>query len=301
MSRWLTLFLLLQASGVETVALFVDNDGVAGTDSEYSSGVRLSAVLEESENGAWKGLSLSHQIFTPESFFLSDPPLDERPYSAWLAIGYGHGVVEDGHTRSIEWSLGVTGDWALGEPLQDAVHNSIGLEAFDFQGWDEQIPTEPVFNVFYDEEWRVWQTVTTDKGLSAELWLGVEADLGTFSTGVGGSALFRVGWNIGERLSAVRNSYTAYRFDAETAAPRVSVFTGVDVKYLAHQLSLDGGVFRDFETEVDPIRFRVEWATGMSYEWRQYAVSLGYVVRTAEFEQQAGDHQYGYFSLSYGF
>lgn len=82
---------------------------------------------------------------------------------------------------------------------------------------------------------------------------------------------------------------------------RFTVFTGVDVKYFAHQLSLEGGVFRDFQTEVDPIRLRVEWATGLSYDWRQYGVSLGYVVRTAEYEQQEGTHEYGFFSLAYQF
>lgn len=132
MRRLLFFFMLSALSRAETLALFVDNDGFAGTDLEYSSGVRLAYLREVEEAGRWSGFSLSHQIFTPESFFLSTPPVDERPFSAWLAVGYGHGIIGEGHTRAIEWSLGVVGEWALGEPLQDIAHTFLSLNARGF-------------------------------------------------------------------------------------------------------------------------------------------------------------------------
>lgn len=136
-------------------------------------------------------------------------------------------------------------------------------------------------------------------GLEYEVWLGAQADLGTYSTGVGASAHVQVGWNLPKIRSVERNSYTAYSFQTEPTDGSFYVYAGAEGSYLPHQLSLSGGVFRSFTTEITPRPLIAEWVAGLAYSSGPYHFSAGYVWRTEEYEEQGGSHEYGFFTLAY--
>ncbi|MEK9752575.1 MAG: lipid A deacylase LpxR family protein, partial [Rhodospirillaceae bacterium] len=169
-----------KAGGTElgTFTLQFENDLFAGTDRNYTNGVRLSwlspeggktlpilqygrdllAKIARDENRKTRfGWALGQEIYTPGDRHATAVIPDDRPYAGWL---YGalslHSVIEGEKgartSESVELRLGIVGPEALGEQAQDFVHSVRLIEKFD--GWDNQLGSEPGILIAYERRWR---------------------------------------------------------------------------------------------------------------------------------------------------
>lgn len=95
-------------------------------------------------------------LFTPENITLPDPPLDDRPYAAWLYIGADLSSIVAWDTwatyYNVEFQIGMVGPPAQGKWVQTQFHKLIGAHLP--QGWSTQIPAEPGVFASYRIDWR---------------------------------------------------------------------------------------------------------------------------------------------------
>lgn len=119
------------------------------------------------------GLSLGHNIYTPENTSTAALVPDDRPYAAWLYIGgslqYAYTV--NGVSRwldTLQLDVGILGPAAKGETVQNDWHGLIGVDKTF--GWDNQLRNEPIVNLTVERRWRTGIVdVVPEWGLEADI------------------------------------------------------------------------------------------------------------------------------------
>ena len=135
--------------------LQLDNDLFAGSDRDYTNGIRFAFIKEmgpdtslnrflekqlyalsgaEINGGFFKwrlkkrdnlrfayGAGLTQLMFTPDDFTASEAPEGERPYAGWLGLEFSLHAKNDKEVSSVTLSLGTTGDASMAEEAQDWV------------------------------------------------------------------------------------------------------------------------------------------------------------------------------------
>lgn len=151
-----------------TLNLYLENDLFSNTDEGYTNGLRaawvspdVSDYLEDETLPSWirsvnrrltffhqnrEGLkrnlifSLGQTLYTPHDLNRVDVVEDDRPYAAWLFASMGYQTRGERQMDTLEFSLGMVGPAALGQPSQDFIHKIRGFETF--KGWDNQLNNE---------------------------------------------------------------------------------------------------------------------------------------------------------------
>ncbi len=261
------------------VQLFVENDMLARTDRYYTNGIKLGIGLPfellqtpaaqllrsfDPDNGAdiHVGLFLGQNMYTPRDITIAAAQPDDRPWAAWLYLGGVAQRARGNRLDTVEFDLGVVGPAALGEPVQKSWHKLVDTK--QPHGWDNQSSTEPAFMLSYLQKRRFGNE-------NADVILHGGGSLGTVMTQARAGAMVRLGWRMtgfgpdtiepgGAMLHSTRAQGTK-----DYAGNAWSVFAGVDHRLVAHNIFLDGPVFRD----------------GPSVERRQHVrdLSLGFSVR----------------------
>lgn len=286
----------------QNFTLYHDNDSFFGEDSEYVSGVKLEYITLTKNNDCqinWSGISLIQQIFLPYSTGSIIPPLTERPYAGWLAVGLSFGREKPYNSKRFTASIGVTGEPSLAEHFHREYHKLFDL--FTPVAWDSQIDTELTLNVFYDEDWRIFSSIKDNWYLDA--WLGSSIALGNFQTSLGGQAVIRIGW-----YKSKIPTYTNFRLRQTSSfrhfeSSSLSLYFSSEFNYRQHYLPLDGLVFGDdlvsnitvnpfiVETSIGILaNFSGGWSLGLSYTWR-----------SLEYEEQRTKRPYVNLSISFNF
>lgn len=298
--KFLIILILLTSLNARDFAFYLDNDGFTGTDVEYSSGVRMAwSWSNQDSRKEFRGFSINHEIYTPPSHWLTNPPLDERPYAAWLGLGYSHGVTSFNHRRIFEYSLGVTGDASLGEPLQEIAHT---FESYDgHQGWDSQVPTELTLNLFYSENWKISHFKTFIG--HTDLWIGTSGKLGNYLTSGGISANYRIALgnsNLGDLVpTRVENTGYAYQEQRSTG---FSLNFKSSINCILHSIALGDQFYRNgYETNINKEPFIFENSVSLTYSRESYEISASLVNRSKDYEEQESAHNYGNLSFIYHF
>ena len=169
----LTGLLLSGASqaGDGTLTLTVENDVFTGSDNNYTNGVGIAwvseAIAREDDGplGQWTRFwaflpfvadegytnyaswALAQEINTPDDIGEPHPDVDDQPYSGVLVVD------STLYARRWDWShawqlrLGVVGPASQADDTQREFHRLIGADKP--QGWDTQLPNEPIVNLNY--------------------------------------------------------------------------------------------------------------------------------------------------------
>lgn len=317
----------LQDWGKGYLTFYLDNDLFANTDRDYTNGVRMSWISpnrnadkldyfqrflrrfsgdENSFNIFQKltgfsdphdiqynyGISLTQLMFTPESAAPYTQPVGERRYAGWLALGYSLHVKDDNILNSVEFTVGTTGPNSLAENSQDFIHSIRGIDKFN--GWDYQIPNEITADLSFVQKRRA-DFVKVNYGIfrmdGITEW---GARLGSFRTGAHLGGLFRAGLNLPPDFSDPRLSETAYSnlyFDTDDHYMgnwSLYLIFGSTVRAVAHDATLDGPLFSDFETGNHREPFVGEVFGGAGIRYRDVELSYVHTWRTEEYEEQRG-------------
>lgn len=312
-----------------SLSVYAENDKFfAGTDRNYTNGVKLSVLstnlrdfdtdgvprplralsralspLMHEDAIPKLGLSLGHQIFTPEDTSLTTPQPADRPYAAWLFTGISfqnyHPPGPDAslaRLSTVEVQFGVAGgSWALGEFVQNNFHNLINVETA--KGWGQQIDSEPGLNLVYEHKWR-WSTADARTGLGADFIPHAGFSLGNVFTYANAGASVRLGYalpaDFGTNLIRPSGDSNATR----RAPFGVWLFGQFDGRAVARDLTLDGNTFVD-SPSIDKEPFVADLVGGIGFGTTNWQLTYAQAVRTKEFKGQSDSQVFGSLSLTY--
>lgn len=278
---------------------------LAGSGGDYKVIRAISGFDDESvRNGTLElnyGLSLTQLMFTPEDPAAVMQPVGQRRYAGWLALGFSVHARDDRALNSVELLLGTTGPNSLAADAQDLIHDVRDIEKF--RGWDDQIPNEFTVDLSFTQKRRLRFLDRRETGFSVDGFSEAGARLGTYRTDAFFGGFFRIGFNLPADFSDPRITATAYShkfFDNEQLANRLWSayalfgFTGTVV---AHDASLDGPLFRDFDTGNDREPLLGELFAGFGLRWRMVELSYVHTFRTQTYEEQGGGTDFGSLAL----
>jgi lipid A 3-O-deacylase len=328
----------LPDKGDANLTFYLDNDLFASEDENYTNGVRLSWISgsRDPEEFGWLqrqlqdltgddqsrklfrrlsgfedpehleynyGFSLTQLMFTPEDLDALSAPPGERPYAAWLGVDISLHAKDSKALNTVSLALGTTGPNALGEETQDLVHGLRGLKKF--AGWDSQIPGEMTVNLYWAQRRRLEFIEPNGKKFSVDGFVEWRLAAGNFFTGANVGGLVRFGWNLPVSFPDSRLSVTAYSHQPfKTERENVSGWsfygiTGALVAGVVHDITIDGPVFRDFDTGIESEAVVGQLYAGFGVAYGNWNVSYVHTFRSKEFKGQDEAPNFGSLTVGY--
>lgn len=245
--------------------LFIENDMLARSDRYYTNGIKfgggmgfdllqlpaadLLRELAPNANGkVHLGLFLGQNMYTPRSITVSQAQPLDRPWAAWLYLGGVAQKARGNRLDTVELDIGMVGPSALGREIQSGWHRLIGSP--QPQGWHHQIPNEPAFLITWLMKTK--HALGNAGGVTFEAIPHAGVTAGTVMTLARAGGLVRFGRNMtgfgpdtiepgGAMLQNMRREVEPGRDERFEWYG----FAGVDHRLVAHNIFLDGTVFRD--------------------------------------------------------
>lgn len=312
-----------------TFSVYFENDIFAGTDRNYTNGVKLSWISpdlssfkESDELPEWslplirklpfineKGLQrnialcVGQNMYTPEETSLENLIQDDRPYAGWIYGGIAFHSKNQRRLDTIEIQAGFVGPLSFAEKTQTFVHRlrNISLP----RGWDNQLHNEPGIVFLYERKNRVFQRGGRNApGFDVITHMG--AGIGNVATYVNCGAELRAGWNLPADFGAAlirpagdTNAPVSSRDPRLSEAGDFSlhVFGAVSGRAVIRDIFLDGNTFTHSHS-VEKENFVADISAGVCLVYDRFKVSYAQVVRTREFEEQDHHHSFGSVTLS---
>jgi len=245
------------------------------------------------------GFALTQLMFTPTDPFAEEPAPGERPYAGWAGIGFSLHTRDSHAQNSVELNIGVVGPAAYARETQNLVHDLRGIERFE--GWDSQIPNEVTLNLHTTQRRRIefldkWQSLPL--GLRMDGYTETGFALGNFRTDAHAGFLVRAGWNLpvefaDARLSPTAHSQRIYSGGSNTSDWSLYALFGAQVNLVLYDISLDGPLFRNFDTGVDRELLVGDFYAGFGLRYKGCEFSYVHTFRTKTFETQDGSQAFG--------
>jgi hypothetical protein len=292
------------------VGVAIENDIVAGSDRDYTSGIKLVYAFPDNKGGKLARIFLSaddgdrarlivgagQNIYTPKTYRLPVPPPGEHPYAGWLYVD-GALIVERDSGNIIDIlgvSAGVVGPAALGEDAQRTLHRL--FNDVDPLGWNNQLRNEPGLAISFDRQWKHRFKLGEVLEFEASPFAGASAG-NVLTEGRAGFSL-----SIGEDLKndlgpvRVRSSIPGGGIDRRHGVAW-SVFGGAAARAVARNIFLDGNTFRNGPSVEKEILVG-EFQAGLSISFGLANLSYTHVWRTRQYETEPDGHSFGALSLS---
>jgi hypothetical protein len=254
------------------------------------------------------GFGLTQLMFTPQDPQALQAPEGQRPYAGWLGAEFSLHAKDQDALSSVIFSIGVTGKYSLAEETQEWVHRNISDSPI-FQGWDSQVPAELTLNLNIDRKHRLgWLAEATDDWVvEFDGYMEWGAALGNFRTDAYLGTLVRSGYNLPVQYMTPRirvGSYSHSLFIREGhrfSSVSLYAFGGVRGSAVLHDITLDGPVFKSYESPVSSETWVGELLLGFGVRFKQLSVTYSRTFRTEEFESQETGHQFGSIQIGLGF
>jgi len=287
--------------------LFIENDLLARTDRYYTNGIKfgggvpfdllqlpatelLKQLAPHGGSAIHLGLFLGQNLYTPKSISISQPQPLDRPWAAWLYLGGVAQRAKENRLDTVEIDLGLVGPSALGKEIHAGWHDLIG--ATKPMGWHNQIPNEPAFLVSWLAKSK--HALGSRHGVDLEVIPHGGGSIGTVMTLARVGASLRLGRHMtgfgpdtiepgGSMLQNMRRDIEPGR----SHGLEWYVFAGLDHRLIAHNIFLDGTVFRDSPS----VRHRphvYDVTAGLSLRVDPVRISLTRVTRSEEFFTAGG-------------
>ncbi|MCF8149891.1 MAG: lipid A deacylase LpxR family protein [Sulfuritalea sp.] len=303
--------------------LFIENDMLARSDRYYTNGIKfgggvpldilqvpaaeLLRQLAPVGGGAIHlGMFFGQNLYTPRSITTSTPQPLDRPWAAWLYLGGVAQRAKENRLDTVELDVGIVGPSALGREVQSGWHKLINSP--EPMGWHTQIPNEPAFLVSYLAKSKY--VLGSPAGIDLEVVPHGGITAGTVMTLARGGGIVRLGRHMtgfgpdtiepgGAMLQNMRRDIEPGRSNNL----EWYVFAGVDHRLIAHNIFLDGTVFRD-SPSVQRRPHVYDLTLGFSMRIDPVRISLTRVQRSEEFytaSSQGGRQTFDSFNLGIEF
>jgi lipid A 3-O-deacylase len=251
----------------------------------------------------YPGIFVGQSLYTPERIDIAGPQPGERPWAAWLYGSFGVAIYSRGDRarHDIEIQLGVTGDAAGGEWLQERWHRLIN--APEPEGWDQQFDSEIGINALYTYQ-RILRWSDRRGIVDWDFVPSFKAAVGTISDYAGVGATVRIGRNISDFPYTPISPSEMRSVPARLGNLEIYGFVGADVRAVAHNYFLEGSFFDDDAGTVDPKTFVWDFSFGVTVRFRRNNITYAVVRRSEEFERTSGNdrgiHSFGSLSITRG-
>ena len=309
-------------------AFYWENDVFAGTDRDYSNGLRLSWSKPYRLPGydslsftdkvidylPWVNdpftrrnifFTVGQNIYTPADTKTSELIEDDRPYAGFLYTTFGAYADKDNRRSVWEFDIGVVGSLSMAEQTQNTVHDIINTSKA--AGWEHQLENELTLGAAFETSWRLWQR-TIGKSFGVQLIPHIGGHIGNVAvyanTGAElrfgrslpnnfGTCPIRPGCDSGELLNIEKNeqSVDRNRWGAH-------FFVSINGRAVLHNMFLDGNTFSDSHS-VTRESFLCETMIGMAFHYNSLQVSYAYVQLSKEFEEQEKAPAFGAIKISF--
>ncbi|ADM09134.1 hypothetical protein PB2503_05302 [Parvularcula bermudensis HTCC2503] len=295
-----------------------ENDYFAGTDQNYTSGVRFARFIEVEPGGfqfgiaerlfgargdrdeVIYGLGLGQSLYTPTDTDAEAPLFDQRPYAAWLYSEYSLIRLGGGTADQLTVEFGTVGPDALGEEVQNNYHTLIGGE--EAEGWDNQIRNELGVVVSYERKLRAqFSREIGNVGVGVDVTPYAGGSVGNIRSDVRAGAILRLGAGLDDDFGPPRiNPASAgVGYFSPTQSNALYAYIGGQGRYVFNDITLEGSLFDDD----DPVTVDIEETVGEiqgGIVWRIADWQLAYsqVWRTKQFEAQADNQRFGAVSIA---
>lgn len=295
------------------------------SDQHYTNGLRLSVTSPEAppelltELAEWMpfyedgdlyddigqvrwNMSVGQNMYTPTDISSDQPPVGDRP---WAGMTYLSGTLisdQDCALDSLEFSVGIVGPYSGAEDVQRVWHEWIGSP--DPKGWDHQLRTEPVFNIYYEHK----QRPEHNPGLQGD-WFDVMPHvgfaLGNAFTYANAGATLRIGTGLWSDYGPPRirpNLPGSDFFRVDKDQPwGLYWFAGADARLVGHNIFLDGNTFGRNLSTVDKKPFVYDLQTGLVGHYQRMRLAYTLVRRSAEYDGQPQPDLFGAITMSFRF
>ena len=183
------LLLTFNSFGSDSFEFYHDND-LFITDEYYTSGIELKyRHMSTLDNENYYNFFFGQKFYTPSDITGGSEEKYNRPYAAWLYFGYEKEKIKINSIKKYGFQLGLTGPNALGEIVQNGIHQIIGEENAD--GWDEQI--EEIWGIqYYNSSIKEQYNKKEDKAI-VSLSNHLEYELGNVFTNIKYGKIFLMG------------------------------------------------------------------------------------------------------------
>ena len=205
------------------VGVHFENDLFADTDSQYTNGIKVTAVSPDltswftqrddlpdwlrdllplehlplvTDEGIARTFAFSagQNTYTPDDTTRRELINDDRPYAGWLYLGATFQTRSEDQQDTFEVQIGVVGPYSFAEESQTKVHR---LRGFSIpQGWDNQLRTEPGLVLAYERTWRHRLAGSMRSGPGTDLLTRAGGAVGNVAVYLSTGAQLRVGWNL---------------------------------------------------------------------------------------------------------
>lgn len=308
--------------------LYYENDLFAGTDNNYTSGLKLSwisANLQDYTHDAclphWirqlnqysemiqpgpfdsrnMVVSFGQNIYTPSDKTRTDLIKDDRPYAGWLYMGFAYNARSSTQMDTTELDIGMVGPASLARQSQNFVHKVRGFSRW--QGWDNQLDNELGIQVVKERKNRIFEWRQPD-GLEMDAITHYGFSAGNVKTYINGGLEMRIGSFLPNDFgtSPIRAAGDSNAPLSPSASRRMSrqgiyTFVSVDARAVARNIFLDGNTFSDSHS-VDKKYLVGDIAAGIAWQWVGGRITYAQYWRSKEFRQQKDAQSYGSLTLS---
>lgn len=245
------------------------------------------------------GFALTQLMFTPETRDTPEPGPGERPYVGWLGLGFSIHARDTKTLNSVEISIGTVGPHAFAEESQDVIHDIRNLDKFN--GWDSQMPNEPTLNLVLNQKrrWKLLEDAQLPMDLEIDGFHEAGISLGNFLTDIHVGGLIRIGWNLPVEFSDTRLTPTAHTqrlfSNGDSNEDRWSYYAifGARGSAILHDITLDGPVFRDYDTGINKEPLVGEAYVGFGVRRGNWEFSYVHTYRSKQFQSQGDPQGFG--------
>lgn len=310
------------------ITFYLENDsrdiGGPGSDNAYTSGFKLSYISADDKIPSWAtpvvnrsalmkeslknsnsnfGISLAHQIYTPND--IRNPNLipDDRPYAAWLYVGFSAHFKSEVSSHSAELNVGMIGPEAAGASVQNGYHRVIGK--YNAEGWSHQLETEPTLQLSYQQRLRFFQLGNEEGVKYFDVIPFFGGALGNVAVDVHAGGMIRFGHNLPQDFGATRPSSAdgdnfVTPITTSYMKPSLYVFAAGRSTLIGRNIFLDGNTFRSSH-HVQKIPLIFETELGAAGIYNQWSVIWRFVTRSPEFRERSVVNSFASISLGYAF
>lgn len=310
----------------QAFGIAIENDsrrvGGPGVDQAYSNGVKLSYVYARDKVPSWMplsmiespflrneiahsksnfGVSLNHQIYTPNNTTVATLIPNDRPYAAWLSLAFSLHLKNTARSQTLEASFGAIGPAAMGESVQNGFHKLIGSPSNE--GWAHQLKNEPAVQISYQQRQQFLE-LRNKYGPYFDLIPMAGGGLGNIFVGIHGGMLARLGLNLPADFGPARpsggetDSFVSPNAPPDDLKSSYYLFAGIRGNGIARNIFLDGNTFQaSHHVKKYPFTFETEVGLGVqimpvSFVWR-------FVVKSPEFEENSGFNSFASIGITY--
>ena len=307
---------------------YYENDLFAGTDNNYTSGIKLSWVSANLQDytsdpclpkwvrhlnhfsqslqpGAYASrnmvISAGQEMYTPTDRTRRDLITDDRPYAGWLYMGFAYNARNEKEMDTVELDIGMVGPASLARQSQNFIHDLRNIDRFN--GWDNQLSNELGIMLVHEKKRRVLQVKKSD-------WLRMDAithygyALGNVKTYLNAGVEFRVGNYLPNDFgtSPIRPASDSNAPLPAGAMRRLQngglhAFVSLDARAVGRNIFLDGNTFSDSHS-VEKRYFVGDVAAGIAWQWRGGKITYAHYLRSKEFRGQDKPQSYGSITIS---